>query len=111
MLNNRDWIDKSRFEEMNWLPVNKRVNECFANVVYKYLHNNVPQYINDIFNLKPNKYNTRNSDMLTRPLCKTSSGQKALAPKIWADISIDIKSKKSLDSFKHEFKKDFFKNS
>ena len=114
MLNNRDRVDKSRFEEINWLPVNKRVDQCFASVVYKYLHNNVPQYINDIFNLKPNKYNTRNSDMLTRPLCKTSSGQKAisyLAPKIWADISIDIKSKKSLDSFKHEFKKDFFKNS
>ena len=52
--------------------------------------------------------------MMPRPLCKTSSGQKAisyLAPKIWADVSIDIKSKKSLDSFKHEFKKDLFKNS
>ena len=113
MLNNRDRIDKTRFEEINWLPVHKRVEQCFATVVYKYLHNGVPQYINDIFSLKNKKYNTRNSDMLTRPLCKTSSGQKAisfLAPKIWADIPMAVKSKQSLDSFKHEFKKDFFWN-
>ena len=51
--------------------------------------------------------------MLTLSICNTSYGQKAIyfqAPKIWADIPLQVKEKQSLTGFKHEFKKDFFKD-
>ena len=109
-LSHRDRIDSFRFQEINWLPVNKRVEQCICMLIYKYLHNNVPKYIEDIFTVKVTKYNTRNPYMLTRPLCKTSNGQKAISyqgPKIWADIPNDIKQKANVTSFKHEFKSYF----
>ena len=109
-LNYRDRIDINRFREINWLPVSKRVEQCICTLIYKFFHKNVPKYIEDIFNVKTTKYNIRNPNMLTRPLCKNASGQKAisfLGPKIWADIPNDIKKKCTITSFKHEFKKHF----
>ena len=112
-LNNRDRIDEIKFKQINWLPIDKRVEQCIGTLVYKYFQKKVPSYIEDIFTPKVSKYNIRNPDMLTRPLCKTSNGQKAIsymAPKIWADIPWKVKEKESITAFKHEFKKHYFKD-
>ena len=111
-LSNRDSIDLTKFNEINWLPVNKRVEQCICTLIYKYVHNNVPEYTEDIFTIKVRKYNTRKPNMLTRPFCKTSNGQKAisyLGPKLWDDIPNDLKQKANIASFKHEFKNHFLK--
>ena len=95
------------------MPIDKRVEQCIGTLVYKYFQKKVPSYIEDIFIPKVSKYNIRNPDMLTRPLCKTSNGQKAIsfmAPKIWADIPRKVKEKESITAFKHEFKKHYFKD-
>ena len=112
-LNNRSSIDNTKLIEINWLPVEKRYEQCVCTLIYKYLHNNVPEYINDIFTKNVKKYNTRNSNMLKRPPLKTSKGMKAisyLGPKIWDDMPIILKQKQTISSFKHDFKKYHLKN-
>jgi len=109
----RESISLDKFREINWLPVEERVNQSICTLIYKYLHNNVPEYIEDIFNLKIRKHNTRNPNVLMRPFCPTNMGQKAISyqgPKLWEGIPIDIKNKLNIASFKHEFKNRFLKN-
>ena len=111
-LNNRTSIDKTKFIEINWLPVENRYEQCIGTLIYKYFHNNVPEYINDMFTLNVRKYNTRNPNILKRPPYKTSNGQKALSflgPKIWDDMPNCLKQKESIASFKHDFKKYYLK--
>ena len=50
--------------------------------------------------------------MLKRPPYKTSNGRKSLSylgPKLWDDIPPQLKQKKSIASFKHDFKKHYLK--
>ena len=112
-LSNRASIDNSKFKEINWLPVEKRYEQCVCTLIYKYFHNNVPGYINDIFTVNKTRYNTRNSNMLKRPLCKTSNGMKAisyLGPKLWDNMPIYLKQKESISCFKHGFKRFILQN-
>ena len=74
-LGNRDSIDLTRFRQINWLPVKERVNQCVCTLIYKFLNNKVPEYIEDIIKVKERKYNTRNPNMLIRPFCPTNKGQ------------------------------------
>ena len=107
-LNNRASIDSTKFIEINWLRVEKRYEQCVCTLIYKYFQNNVPEYIHDIFTKNMTKYNTRNSNMLKRPPCKTSKGMKAISyigPKLWDDLPICLKQKQSISTFKHDFKR------
>ena len=78
--------------------------------MYKYFHNDVPEYINDMFIPNIRKYDTRNPNMLKRPSYKTANGRKALSyigPKLWDDIPYQLKLKNTISSFKHDFKKHY----
>ena len=111
-LGSRESINLTRFREINWLPVEERVNQCICSLVYKFLNNNVPDYIRDILNIKEKNHKTRNPNMLTRPFCSTKKGEKAIShqgPKLWEGIPIDLKSKLNITSFKHEFKNHLLK--
>ena len=111
-LNNRNSIDKIKFLEINWLPVERRYEQCICTLIYKYFHTDVPGYISDMFNANVIKYNTRNPNMLKRPPCKTSNGRKSLSylgPKLWDDIPHQLKQKQTITSFKHDFKKHYLK--
>ena len=112
-LNNRVRIDKPKFKDINWLPIEKRVEQCISAIVFKYFLKNVPSYIEDILVPKVTKYDFRKPNILTLPFCTTSIGQKAIsfqAPRIWADIPLQVKKKESLTCFKHEYKRNFFKD-
>ena len=111
-LNNRDSITKTKFIDINWLPVKQRFEQCICSLIYKYLNNDVPEYIEDMFTLNQEKYYTRNPNMLKRPFYSTSNGQKAISyvgPKLWDDMPNYLKQIKSIASFKHDFKNDFLK--
>ena len=78
--------------------------------MYKYFHNDVPEYINDMFIRNVRKYNKRNPNMLKRPPYKTSSGRKAFSyqgPILWKGIPYHLKLKENISSFKHDFKKHY----
>jgi len=111
-LNNRTSINKIKFNDINWLPVERRYEQCICTLIYKYFHNDVPEYISDMFNANVIKYNTRNPNMLKRPPYKTSNGRKSLSylgPKLWDDIPHQLKQKQTIASFKHDFKKHYLK--
>ena len=106
-LGSRESVGLTKFRDINWLPVEDRVNQCICALIYKYLHNNVPGYIRDIFNVKEKRHNTRNPNMLIRPFCSTKKGQAAISyqgPKLWEKLTTDLKKKSNIASFKHEFK-------
>ena len=77
-LNNRNSVDETKFIEINWLPIKKRVEQYICSLIFKYLNSNVPEYIEDMFILNVGKYNTRNPNMLKQPQYRTSNGQKAI---------------------------------
>ena len=109
-LGSRESIGLTKFRDINWLPVEERVKQCICTLIYKYLHNNVPEYIKDIFNAKTKTHNTRNPNLMIRPFCTTKKGEKAISyqgPKLWEGIPIDLKEKSNVASFKHEFKNRF----
>ena len=34
---------------LNWLPVSERFNQCINSIVFKYVNNQCPSYLNEIF--------------------------------------------------------------
>ena len=106
----RDRTDGARFIEINWLPVDLRVEQCICAPIYKYLNNDVPAYIGEMFTVNVAKYNTRDPQKFNHPQYSTSKGQKAISyvgPTLWDEKPNVLKQKESIASFKHDFKKYF----
>ena len=74
-------ISHKEFETLNWLPVTERFNLCINSIVFKYVNNQCPNYLNEVFQTGPeNKIQTRGSFLkLKCPFRKTSAGQMSLS--------------------------------
>ena len=105
-LGNRAHLDKKEFKDMNWLPINERVNQRIC--VHILFNNSSPSSMSDIFT--PNKLtkHTRNSQHNFKvPFQRTNMGQNAISytgPYLWNSLSIDIKLAKTRNEFKHKIK-------
>ena len=42
-------IFHEEFENLNWLPVTERCNQCINSIVFEYINNPCPNYLNDVF--------------------------------------------------------------
>ena len=42
-------ISHKEFETLNWLPVTERFNLCINSIVFKYVNNQCPNYLNEVF--------------------------------------------------------------
>lgn len=81
-------------------------------LTYKVFNNNVPDYIHEIFVVNIGKYSIRNPSMLKRPFYKTSNGQKAISyigPKLWDSMPNHFKGKRSIATFKQDYKPRYLK--
>jgi len=111
-LNSYTHLDKQHFEEINWLPIQERINQHICVNVYKYFNQNAPTYMSDIFIPQKTLINTRNSMFrLKTQIKKSNMGQNSLSclgPKLWNILPDEIKSSKSTNSFKHKVKNRFF---
>ena len=111
-LGNRAHLDKKEFEEINWLPVNERVNQRICVTAFNFFNDISPSYMSDIFIPMKERKNTRNSsNRFIVPLRKTNVGQDALSytgPKLWNALPIDVKLAKNRNSFKHKMKTNYF---
>ena len=90
----RGLISPSHFRKINWLPVECRVELCTSPTVFKYWKGIELSYLNDMFMLSRNNYNTRSPIASDIPLCRTNKGQKImlfLGPKILNKVSSNIK--------------------
>ena len=65
--------------QINWLPVERRVEPCTPTTVFKYWKGIEPSYLNDMFMSSLNTYNTRSQMELNIPLCRTNKGQKSMS--------------------------------
>ena len=73
-LSTRTHISALHFNEINWPPVEHRVELCAATIVFKFLNQLTPSYFEDIFRPSFNKYDTRSKMALHIPLRKTTIG-------------------------------------
>ena len=70
-------ISHEEFERLNWLPVSYRFKHCVNSIVFKYLSEQCPKYLNEIFDVATEiNYQLRGSlQKLKCPFCKTNTGQ------------------------------------
>ena len=113
LLENRSHLDKNKFQEINWLPIDERMRQRICIFGYNFFNNTSPSYMSDIFIQNDVKKHTRNSQYSFKvPLRKTNIGQKTLlymGPLSWNSLGTDIKLAKSRNIFKHKIKSDYFK--
>ena len=101
-------------KNLNWLPVTERFNLCINSIVFKYVNNQCPNYLNEVFQTAPeNNIQTRGSFLkLECPFRKTNAGQMALSyvgPTIWNKTPNTLKRTKNLNTFKHNLKEHYLK--
>ena len=113
-LDSRSHIGIKEFEQINWLPVSERFNQCICSNAFKFFNENCPLYLYDLY--KPSgqdQINTKSSVLkLKHPSRSTCSGQNTLSyltPTIWNNLPICLKLSNNLNSFKHGVKEYFFK--
>ena len=90
-LDNMTHISHKEFETLNWLSVTERFNLYINSIVFKYVNNQCPNYLNAVFQTAPeNNIQTRRSFLkLKYPFCKSNAGQMALSyigPTLWSKI-------------------------
>ena len=98
----------------NWLPMTERFNQCINSIVFKYVNNQCPNYLNEVFQTAPeNNIQTRGSFLkLKCPFRKTSADQMALShigPIIWSKTPDTLKWTKNLNMFEHNLKERYLK--
>ena len=73
-------ISEEYFRLINWLPTNKRVDQCINNIKFKFVNNTCPYYLKEIFEFTPHcRIDTTNKfAKLKIPFRKTNMGQKAI---------------------------------
>ena len=81
---------------------------------YKFFNNKCPTYMSEVFlPCGSRRDSTRNSyQKLTQPFRKTTQGQNSLCnigPSVWNKLSENNKRSSSINSFKHNVKKHYFK--
>ena len=53
-------ISHKEFDILNWLPVAERFSQCINSIVFKYVNNQCPNYLNEVFQPAPeNNIQTR----------------------------------------------------
>ena len=107
-------ISHKEFETLNWLPVTERFNQCINSIVFKYVNDQCPNYLNEVFQTAPeNNIQTRGSFLrLKCPIRKTNAGQMALSyigPTMRSKTPDTLKRTKNLNTFKHNLKEHHLK--
>ena len=74
----------------------ERFNQCINSIVFKYVNNQYPNYLNEVFQTAPeNNIQTRESFLMLKcPFRKTNAGQMTLSyidPTIWGKTPDKLK--------------------
>lgn len=107
---NYDHPSKILFKELNWLPISSRCEYHISCITYKTLHNLTPTYLQNCIEFASNNnYNLRSESTftLTTQLQKSYYSKlslQSLCSSVWNNLPNDIKTAKSLTSFKYKLK-------
>ena len=101
---------------LHWLPVEQRVEFKVLCLVYKALHSEAPEYLQEMFNTRTSAYTTRSisAHALYVPRTHTKSfGSRAfshIGAKLWNELPINIQNAPSFIQFKKELKTYLFQD-
>ena len=107
-------ISHKEFEILSCLPVTKRFNQCINSIVFEYVDNQCPNYLNEVFQTAPEN-NIQTSESFLKLKClfrKTNAGQVTLSyigPTIWSKTCDMLKRTNNLNTFKHNLKDHYLK--
>ena len=92
----------------------ERFSQCINSIVFKYVNDQCPNYLNEVFQTAPeNNIPTRGSFLkLKCPFRKTNAGQMVLSyigPTIWSKTPGTLKRTKNLNTLKHNLKEHYLK--
>ena len=111
-LGSRSYIGIKEFEQINWLPVSERFNQCICLNAFNFFNENCPLsvFIYDLCKSSgKDEINIRSSVLKLKHLSRsTCSGQNTsyLTPTFWNNLPICLKLS---NNFKHGVKEHFFK--
>jgi hypothetical protein len=91
-------------DELQWLPVTKRIVYRIAVLTFKAMHGAAPGYITDLLQdyVPTRQLRSSAQRLLYVPPMSTSAGDRALrvvAPKLWNSLPDDIRQCKNVDTF------------
>ena len=74
-------ISHKEFEDLNWLPVITRFEQCVISVVFKFMNGICLYYLNEVFEFaRKGNVSLRNNFLkLKQPFLNTKTSQKALS--------------------------------
>ena len=112
-LGSRHHIGIDEFKKINWLPTRERFMQCVCVSAYRFVNNEAPAYMNDIYKLVSYySYNTRKGIYrLTQPSKLRDSGLNSLSyigPRQWNDLPNNLKLASNVSTFTHGIKDLFF---
>ena len=98
------------FRELDWLPIDARVNYFEALQVFNIINGNCPDYMKDFIKPVTRSINTRsaNSQLLEVPRTKLKTGQRSFgyrAAVLWNSLNCDVKQATNVDTFKSRCRK------
>jgi len=113
-LGKRSHVGLNEFKKINWLPVEKRVDQCIAVTAYNHYNNLSPSYMNDVYKINdtPAIRTRRSLKSFKQPQYLRNKSRKALSyigSKTWNDLFQKTKSSVNTVSLKHCLKQTFFK--
>ena len=87
-LNKMSTISHKEFNDLNWLSIIIRFEQCVISIVFKFINGNCSYHLTEIFQFAPEgDISLRNNFLkLKRPFRNTKTGQKALSfigPSFW----------------------------
>ena len=95
---------------LHWLPVSSRINFKILVLTFRALHGQAPSYISDLIQPYTPARNLRSVDqnllMVPRTRFRTRGDRsfQAVAPRLWNDLPLSLRSMESVDSFKRQLK-------
>ena len=99
---------------LHWLPIDKRIQFKLLLITYKALHGLAPPYISDLLHTyQPRRtLRSQNQHLLEVPSARTQYyGSRSFAftaPTLWNALPLHIKTKPTVDTFKHALKHHLF---
>lgn len=102
-------------KQLHWLPLCKRIEYKILILTYRAIHQDAPNYIQDMLHVYTPRRNLRSQYQLSlvTPCMRTKTfGDKSFrvaAPKLWNNLPSDIKEAKTLRTFKTILKTHLFK--
>ena len=101
-------------KSLHWLPVKQRIEFKISVLVYKCLNGLAPQYLCKLLHFYAKDRDLHSADdktLLEMPQSRTKFGERAFcyyAPKIWNSLPKEMRSSKSIDTFKKKVKTRLF---